>query len=138
MARASGGVYHRGMGLAYATINLSNPKVPGLHPITVRSLADTGALHLCVPRHVAVQLQLDELQKREVVTADGRKMLCPYVGPVEVSYAGRGCFTGAIVLGDEVLLGAVPMEDMDLIVQPAKRTVITNPESPNIPLSVAK
>ncbi len=65
-------------------------------------------------------------------------MVCPYVGPVEVSYAGRDCFTGAIVLGDEVLLGAVPMEDMDLIVQPAKRTVVVNPESPNIPLSVAK
>ena len=126
------------MGLAYATLRLSNPKAPDLQPITVRSLADTGALHLCVPNHVALQLQLEELQKREVVTADGKKILCPYVGPVEVSYDGRSCYTGAIVLGDEVLLGAVPMEDMDLVVSPAKRTVIANPESPNIPLSVAK
>jgi hypothetical protein len=58
--------------------------------------------------------------------------------PSKVSYDGRSCYTGAIVLGDEVLLGAVPMEDMDLVVQPAKRTVIANPDSPNIPLSVAK
>lgn len=126
------------MGLAYATLTLRNPKAPGLKPLTVRSLADTGALHLCIPQHVALQLQLQELQKREVVTADGTKLLCPYVGPVEVSYSGRGCFTGAVVLGDEVLLGAVPMEDMDLVVSPAKRSVIVNPDSPNIPQSVAK
>jgi len=126
------------MGLAYAMLELRNPKAPHLQPIKVRSLADTGALHLCVPSHVALQLKLEELQKREVVTADGKKMLCPYVGPVEVSYGSRSCFTGAVVLGDEVLLGAVPMEDMDLVVSPAKRTVIANPDSPNIPLSVAK
>src|SRR3954469_8884293 len=102
------------MGLVHATVTLSNPKAPKLKPITLRSLADTGALHLCLPPHVALQLKLEELQKREVVTADGKKMLCPYVGPVEVSYNGRTCFTGAIILGDEVLLGAVPMEDMDL------------------------
>ncbi|OGJ62094.1 clan AA aspartic protease [Candidatus Peribacteria bacterium RIFCSPLOWO2_01_FULL_51_18] len=126
------------MGLAYATLQLSNPRLPDLLPITVRSLVDTGALHLCVPSHVALQLKLEELQKREVVTADGKKMLCPYVGPVEITYDGRSCYTGAVILGDEVLLGAVPMEDMDLVVSPAKRSVIANPESPNIPLSVAK
>ena len=54
------------------------------------------------------------------------------------SCAGRSCFTGAVVSGDEVLLGAVPMEDMDLVVEPAKRSVIANPDSPNIPLSIAK
>src|SRR5437868_4395188 len=94
--------YSAAMGLAYATLRLSNPKLPHLLPITVQSLADTGALHLCVPSHVALQLKLDELQKREVVTADGKKILCAYVGPVEVSYDGRSCFTGAVVLGDEV------------------------------------
>lgn len=138
MALSRSAVYHTAMGLIYATLRLSNPKLPDLLPITVRSLADTGALHLCVPSHVALQLRLEELQKREVVTADGKKMLCPYVGPVEVSYDGRSCFTGAVILGDEVLLGAVPMEDMDLVVSPAKRSVISNPDSPNIPLSVAK
>lgn len=126
------------MGLIYATLELRNPKEPKLKPLQVRSLADTGALHLCIPHHIALQLKLEELQKREVATADGKKMVCPYVGPIEVSYNGRSCFTGAIVLGDEVLLGAVPMEDMDLVLQPAKRTVIANPDSPNIPLSVVK
>ncbi len=43
-----------------------------------------------------------------------------------------------MVLGDEVLLGAIPMEDMDLVVHPATRTLAVNPASPNFPLSVAK
>ena len=132
------GEYPFAMDLTYATLTLRNPRMQDLLPITVRSLADTGALHLCLPSHVALQLKLEELEKREVVTADGRKMSCPYVGPVRLSFSNRNCYTGAIVLGDEVLLGAVPMEDMDLVVSPAKRSIIINPDSPTIPLSVAK
>jgi clan AA aspartic protease len=108
-------VYPSAMGLAYATLELRNPKEPDLPPLFVRSLADTSAPHLCIPAQVARQLRLQELQRREVVTAEGRNMLCSYVGPVEVSCNGRSCYTGAIVQGDEVLLGAMPMEDMDLI-----------------------
>lgn len=126
------------MGFIYATVELKNPKDNTLSPLNVRTLVDTGALHLCIPAHVALQLNLEELQKREILTADGKKILCPYVGPVEITFAGRSCFTGAVVLGDEVLLGAVPMEDMDLVVSPAMRSVVVNPESPNIPQALAK
>lgn len=55
-----------------------------------------------------------------------------------MTFGNRGCFTGALVLGDEVLLGAVPMEDMDLVISAARRAVEVNPNSPNIPSSVAK
>jgi clan AA aspartic protease len=126
------------MGLVKANIILSNPRDRELKPMEVKALADTGALHLCVPEHVAMQLGVDELYKREVTTADGKKHLCPYVGPIEIKYENRGCFTGALVIGDEVILGAVPMEDMDLVVSPAKQTVVVNPESPNIASSVVK
>lgn len=121
-----------------AKITLQNPKHPSLSPMEVGCQVNTGAMHLCVPEHVAVQLQLVEIYKREVTTADGKRHLYPYVGPVQVMFENRGCFTGALVLGDEVLLGAVPMEDMDLIVSPARRTILVNPASPNIPSSVAK
>ncbi len=60
-------------------------------------------------------------------------MNVPYVGPIKVSFGNRFCYVGALVLGDEVLLGAVPMEDMDLIVHPSRREVTVNPASPNIP-----
>jgi hypothetical protein len=50
-----------------------------------------------------------KLEDREVTTADGVRRLCPYVGPVEVYFGNRGFSTGALVLGDEILLGAAPM-----------------------------
>ena len=126
------------MGLVYAEINLSNPKKTDIESITVKSLVDTGALHLCVPEHVAIQLELEELYKREVTTADGKKHLVPYMGPLTLKFENRACFTGALVFGDEVLLGAVPMEDMDVLVSPAKQTLTVNPESPNIAMSIVK
>ena len=101
-------------------------------------MVDTGAMTLCIPEHVAVQLALQEIEKREVTTTDERSHVVPYVGPVQIRFQNRTCFTGALVIGDSVLLGAVPMEDMDLIISPATRTVVVNPQSPNIPSSVVK
>ncbi|WP_201243780.1 Fic/DOC family N-terminal domain-containing protein [Halochromatium salexigens] len=46
--------------------------------------------------------------------------------------------TGAMIMGDEPLLGAIPMEDMDLVVVPAQQRVDVNPASPNVPMSLAK
>lgn len=126
------------MGLVYANIELRNPRESELHPLSIQALVDTGAMHLCIPEHVAIQLKLEAAYEREVTTADGVRRLCRYVGPIEVRFDGRACFTGALVLGDEVLLGAVPMEDMDLVVSPATRSVIVNPQSPNIPSSTVK
>ena len=126
------------MGLINANIILKNPKEDKFKEIEVSALVDSGSLHLCIPERIAIQLDLKELYKREVTTADGKKHLCPYVGPIEIKFENRGCFTGAIVLGDEVLLGAVPMEDMDILISPAQRALIVNPTSPNIPSSIAK
>jgi len=126
------------MDLVKAEIELSNPRDKNNRSITTQSLVDTGSLHLCIPEHIAIQLELDELYKREVTTADGKKRLVPYMGSISIKFENRGCFTGALVLGDEVLLGAVPMEDMDLLVSPAKQALIVNPESPNIAMSIAK
>lgn len=95
-------------------------------------------MHLRIPKHIAIQLELEELYSREVTTVDGSKHLCPYVGPIQLKFENRGCFTGALVLGDEILLGAVPMEDMDVLLSPAKQAVIVNPESLNIATSIAK
>ena len=71
-----------------------------------------------------------------MISVDGKRLRCSYVGPIALKFENRGCFTGALVLGEEVILGAVPMEDMDIIVSPARQTVIVNPESPNIATSV--
>ncbi|MDQ3087879.1 MAG: clan AA aspartic protease [Acidobacteriota bacterium] len=126
------------MGLVYAEIEIGNPRESNLETITVKSLVDMGALMLCIPEHIQIQLNLEEAEKREVTTADGKKHLVSYVGPVQVKFQNRSCFVGALVFGNEVLLGAVPMEDMDLIVSPSTRTLAVNPESPNYPHSLVK
>lgn len=126
------------MGLTYASIELKNPRKPELRPLQVKALADTGALHLCIPQHIKLQLQLDELEQREVTIADGKRITVPYVGPIQIMFENRNGYTGALVLGDEVLLGAIPMEDMDLIVNPSRQRVTVNPESPNIPSAKVK
>jgi clan AA aspartic protease len=126
------------MGLVKAMIVLKNPGKPDLEPIEVEALADSGALHLCIPEHIRIQLQLDEIDKREVTLADGSQTLVPYVGPIEIRFKNRIGFGGALVMGDQVLLGAIPMEDMDLVIIPKTRTVDVNPNSPNIGTSVAK
>jgi clan AA aspartic protease len=99
---------------------------------------DTGALELCIPQHVALQLKLETLQEREVTLANGERKVVPYVGGVRIEVFGRQTVQSANVLGDEVLLGAIPMEAMDLIVHPARLELRPNPESPNIPASLAK
>src|SRR5271156_489992 len=92
------------MGLSSAKILLDNPRLPALRPSEVEALADSGALFLCIPEHVANQLQLQESSKKEVTVADGRRQFCPYVGPVHIRFENRECYVGAVVLGDEVLL----------------------------------
>jgi clan AA aspartic protease len=126
------------MGLAYAQLTLSNPREPQLLAIEVRALADSGSTYVCLPEHVAIQLRLETLYEREVTIADGSRRLCPYVGPLQVRFDGRACFTGALVLGEEVLLGAIAMEDMDLVITPSDRRVTVNPNSPNIPSGIVK
>lgn len=126
------------MGLVYANIRLSNPVKPEQLPLDVNCLVDSGSTYLCIPQHMAIQLGLSELQKREIILADETARLVPYVGPIKIEFENRICFVGAMVLGDQCLLGAVPMEDMDLVIHPKYFKLSVNPESPNIARGLAK
>jgi clan AA aspartic protease len=125
------------MGLVNGHLILKNPRLPELEGLEVNALVDTGAVHLCIPEHVRIQLKLEPIDDKEVTLADGSKRLVPYVGPIEIKFKNRTGFAGALVLGQQVLLGAIPMEDMDLVVIPRSRTVDINPDSPNIASSIA-
>lgn len=126
------------MGLVHAKITLKNPRKAKIKPIQVEALVDSGALHLCIPEHLQMQLKLEEIGKKEVALADGTRRLVPYAGPVEIRFKDRVGFVGALVMGDQPLIGSIPMEDMDLVVIPSRRALDVNPESPNIPSSIAK
>ena len=126
------------MGLVNAEVTLRNPRRPELARVKVAALADSVALHLCLPEHVQIQLELEEIDKKEVTLADDSRKLVPYVGPVEIRFGNRVGFVGALVMGNQVLLGAIPMEDMDLVVVPGTRSLEVNPNSPNIATSIVK
>ncbi|MBF0160143.1 MAG: clan AA aspartic protease [Magnetococcales bacterium] len=124
------------MGLVHAELLLRNPRLGT--EIAVRAMVDSGALLMCVPQHVAIQLQLETLEQREVTLANGQRHLVPYAGPLEIHFANRRCFTGALVLGDEPLLGVVPMEDMDVLIDVARQQLTVNPASPHIAVAPVK
>lgn len=125
-------------GLVNAKVILKNPRLPQLQELEVEALADSGATHLCIPEHVRVQLQLNAEGTKETTLADGTKRVLPYGGPVEVRFKNRVGFVGAVVVGDQVLLGAIPMEDMDLVIRPRDRALDVNPDNPNIATSILK
>lgn len=124
------------MGIIYTQITLSNPVDESLKPIETRALVDTGSNFLCIPEHIAFQLKLKTLEEREVIIADGSKKVCNYVGPIKVNFENRQCYVGALVLGDTTLLGAIPIEDMDLVIHPALLKITVNPENPNMAVGI--
>ena len=126
------------MGLTYAKIEVENLFAKRAMPL--KALVDSGAVFLSVPEHIAMQLGFDltEVGKREVVLANGHRQSVPMIGPLRVRFEDRYCDLSALVLGDEALLGAVPMEMMDLILHPATQTLSVNPDSPYVPVALAK
>jgi len=126
------------MGLVTAKISLKNPRLPKLAVLEVDALADSGVMHLCIPERIRSALQLAAITMKDVRLADGSLKKVPYVGPIEIRFKNRVGFTGALVLGDQVLVGAIPMEDMDLVVIPRTQTLDVNPANPDIATSIAK
>ena len=126
------------MGLTYADIEVEN--LFTRRAFKTKSLVDLGAVFFTIPEHIAVQLGFDltEVSVREVVLADGSRKMVPMVGPLRVRFVDRYCDLSALVMGDEPLFGAVPMEMMDLVLHPASQTLIVNPASPYVPVALAK
>jgi clan AA aspartic protease len=94
--------------------------------INVSVLVDTGAWMLSINENIQEFLQLPYIRTEPGQTADGRVVECDVVGPVLVQWRNRSCNCNAMVLpGDsEPLLGAIPMEEMDLAVLPKEQKLV--------------
>lgn len=100
--------------------------------MTVTMLVDTGAYNLCINEEIQEQLQLQVVEKRKGMLADGSIREYEVVGPVEIRFKNRRCNVDAMVLpgSSEPLLGAIPLEDMDVIIHPQRQELIVNPDHP--------
>ena len=125
------------MGLIFQRIRLANAARDDLEELDANALVDSGAADLCIPELVAKQLRLEKVEERMITVADGRQIVVDYVGPIRVEVFGRKAFTGGMVTGNQVLLGAIPMESMDVLVDPRRQQLIPNPAHPNIPGAMA-
>lgn len=126
------------MGTTYAELKLTN--LFSKQSVTIRALVDTGATFMCVTEAIAVQLGFDttEVSRHIVTLADGRQLKVPRIAPIEIIFGNRSYITEALVLGDEALMGVLPLEAMDLMVDPLRQQLIVNPAHPNFPVALAK
>ena len=111
------------MGLIYVQTRLSNPVARPETAVTVRALVDTGASYLCLPHDIVQQLGLGSGGTKRVKLANGQWEHVPYAGPVRVRLDGHECFVGALVMSDEPILGAMPLQDMSVAIYPAQHRI---------------
>lgn len=139
------------MGLVYAEIDLTNEldialNMGGILPesdirrVRSRALVDSGAYDLVINEEIKEQLGLRVLARRRVRTADERVIEVDMVGPIEVRFENRTTTVRAAVVPgtSEVLLGAIPMEGLDVVIDPVRERLLVNPESPDAPMSYLK
>ena len=96
-------------------------------------LVDSGAYMMAINETIQSQLEIPFLEKRKVQLACSQVVEYDVVGPIEVRFANRRAICTAFVLpGDsEPLLGAIPMEEMDVLIHPKRQELVVNPEHPN-------
>lgn len=133
------------MGLIYAEIDIISVDDIVLHrrgiieegeikKVTVAALVDSGAYMLSINETVRAQLDLPFIEKQFGRLADETLIEMDVVGPVEVRFENRSTTVRAVVLpGDaEILLGSIPMEDMDVLIDPKQQKLVVNPKHPYV------
>jgi len=112
-----------------------------LSPEAVRSfeieaLVDTGATMMMLPQDVVDRLGVEIAGHRKVRYADGRVVDVPWVTGVKIEILGRETVVTALVerAGTTPLIGQIPLEELDLLVDPKSRELRVNPLSPDAPL----
>lgn len=134
------------MGIIYAELELVNADDLALarkgyikdHEVKktkVNALVDSGAFMLAINEDIQTQLQLPKLEERLAELADGSRVLFPVVGPILIKFENRKVLGSAMVLprDSEVLLGSIPMEEMDVVILPKEQKLAVNPATPYIP-----
>jgi len=131
------------MGLVYADVELINGadmvvadknyiEKSKIRKMTVNMLVDSGAYMLAINENIQQQMQFPIIEKRIFELAGGQNVEYEVVSLVELRFKNRRCIVDAVLLpGDsEPLLGAIPMENMDVLIDPKQQELIVNPAHP--------
>ena len=132
------------MGLVYAEIKLTNIEdlilakrhiigQEGIKSINLNMPADSGVYMIAINETIQEQLGLPLVEKRKAPMANSTVVEYKVVGPIQVKFKNRTAVCNSFVLpGDSApLLGAIPMEEMDVLIHPQRQELIVNPEHPN-------
>jgi clan AA aspartic protease len=111
-------------------------RLEDVRAVEVQALVDTGATMLMLPADVVARLGLVEAGRRKVRYANGHVEEVPWVAGVRVTILGRDTVLNALVepAGTTPLIGQIPLEELDLLVDPKSRSLLVNPASPDGPL----
>jgi clan AA aspartic protease len=131
------------MGHVYAKIKLSNTfdvllakrgdiPLEKVRKMEVTAMVDSGARTLTINEEIAKQLGLTVRERLDVVLANGSYHKCDYAGPVDIRFENRFSSCNALVLpgADEILLGVIPLEEMDVIIDPLSEKLVVHPDRP--------
>lgn len=131
------------MGVVYADIELINSEdltmvrrnligAEEIRRMRLSMLVDSGAYMMAINETIQSQLEFPFIEKRKVQLASGQVVEYDVVGPIDVRFSNRRAVCSAFVLpGDsESLLGAIPMEEMDVLVHPKRQELVVNPQHP--------
>jgi predicted aspartyl protease len=93
------------------------------------ALVDTGATMLSLPKRLIEQLGLEQLRTRRARTTTGIAEFGVY-SLVQLTVEGRDCRVDVAELSDDcpVLIGQIPLESLDFVVDPVGQRLIGNPE----------
>ncbi len=119
------------MGLTYASLKLTNMFTDA--SIEVQALVDSGASYMCIPESIARQLGFDTTEVRSIrmTLADASSIEVPVVAPIRINFENRSCTLEAYVLGDEPLIGMIPIEALDCIIEAKNQRLVVNPKNPD-------
>jgi predicted aspartyl protease len=107
-----------------------------LHTYEAIGLVDTGALTLVIPQEAVEYLGLKIEGTQVARFANGEQEVLGLTEAVKIQCQGRSAVLQALVVGDEILIGQVVLELMDLLVDCKNQQLIPNPKNPDYPVAM--
>ena len=125
------------MGTVHAEITLKNAadvvmatrgliREEEVRSIDVTVVVDTGAMSLCIPEQICQDLGLSIEGQKPIRIANGQRVFCKTTEPVKVCWRDRYTSLPAVVIpgAEIILLGVIPLEDLDLMVNPVTQELV--------------